>query len=224
MDLQEFKLKYLNIEKEKLGKIYSFVDFGNVNKWYEQDRRDGDDNKLEKDKKLAVEIQKLADFINLFSGHSRFYYGFDQDKNKSIHIIVKARKYFNRVITKPIQKIKHYLNDEEIKLNTRIVKEDEKGNYIIIPKCNFDVEICIDAIRLLDRFDTFCLFSSDADFAYLLDFLKRKRKKIILVKGGYAQYALVKYADLVVNAQKIKKYIIFIKPRDKSRGKQKSRQ
>jgi uncharacterized LabA/DUF88 family protein len=63
----------------------------------------------------------------------------------------------------------------------------------------------------MDRFDTYCLFSSDADFAYLLDFLKRKRKKIILFSAGYVTKQLKEKADLNINAQVIKKEITFIK-------------
>lgn len=37
MDFQEYKLQQLGITKEKFGRIYSFVDFGNVNHWYEND-------------------------------------------------------------------------------------------------------------------------------------------------------------------------------------------
>ena len=68
-------------------------------------------------------------------------------------------------------------------------------------------------MRFLNKYNTFCLFSSDADFIYLLDFLKRHGKKIILVKGGYAQYNFVRQADLVISAQAIKKDITFIKHR-----------
>ena len=199
------------VDKNKFGKIYSFVDFGNVNYWYEKDERDANNMILPKGEKLLVDIKKLAEFSKLFSNHSRFYFGLDPQNKKSIHIIAKARKSFNKTITKPIQQIKHYLDDEEIKINTRTVKRDGQGNYVYIPKCNFDVEICIDAVRLLDFYDTFCIFSSDADFTYLLAFLKRKRKKIILVKGGYVQYSLLKSADLVINAQDIKQHLTFIK-------------
>ena len=72
-----------------------------------------------------------------------------------------------------------------------------KGKYVYIPKCNFDVEMCIDAIRLMDYYDTFCLFSSDADFVSLLKFLKGKNKKVILIKGGHTRSDLKKQADLV---------------------------
>ncbi|MFH1129423.1 MAG: NYN domain-containing protein [Patescibacteria group bacterium] len=211
MDLCEFKLENLEIDKNKFGKIYSFVDFGNVNYWYERDERDGDDNVLSQDKKLVVDIEKLAGFINLFSEHKRFYFGLDTTKQKSIKIISKARQYFDKTITKPIQKIRHYLDSSEEKSTTRNIDQDDQGRYVYIPKCNFDAEICIDAIRFLDKYDTFCLFSSDADFAYLLNFLRRRKKKVILFSAGYITHYLKERADLNINAQRIKKGITFIK-------------
>jgi len=222
MDLEEFKLKTLKIDKDKFKKIYTFVDFGNVNYWFERDERDGDGNILSQDKKLVIDIKKLASFISLFSEHKRFYFGLDSQKKKSIKIISKARKCFNKAITKPIQRIKHYLGSKEENRTTRIINQDGQGKYVYIPKCNFDVEICIDAVRFLEEYDTFCLFSGDADFAYLLTFLRRKRKKIILIKSGYVQYVLVKQADLVINAQDIKGQITFVKqkPRLLRRGLQ----
>ena len=208
-------LKDLGINKDVYGKIYTFVDFGNVNYWYEKDERDGCNNVLPKNQKLVVDIRGLAYFSKLFSEHNRFYFGMDPEIKRSIRIISKSRKFFDKTVTKPIQRIKHYLNDSDIKTNTRAVSKDLKGNYVYIPKCNFDVEISVDTIRLLDKYDTFCIFSNDADFIYLLNYLKRKRKKIILIKAGYVQYPLVKQADLVVNAQDIKKDITFIKQKSR---------
>ncbi len=211
MDLRELKLNNLEIDKEKFGRIFSFVDFGNVNYWYEWDERDGDENLLPANKKLVVDVEKLAVFSKLFSDHNRFYFGLDPEKDKSIKIISKARRFFNKVIPKPIQKIKHYLNDDELKITTRLIKKDLRGQYIRIPKCNFDVEISVDAVRFLDKYDTFCLFSSDADFAYLAEFLLRKKKKIILFSSGYVSFWLKGKATLNINSQRIKKDITFIK-------------
>ena len=87
------------------------------------------------------------------------------------------------------------------------MQEDNEGEFIYLPKCNFDVEICIDAIRLMSKYDTFCLFSSDADFVSLIRFIKNNRKKVILIKGGHVQYSLKANSDKVINAQDIKEYI-----------------
>lgn len=206
-----------NIEQlqKKFGKIFNFIDFGNVNKWFDKDNKNFDGIILKEKEKLIVDISKLANFTKIFSKHTRFYYGLDSENIGSIHIIAKARKHFNKTITKPLQNIKHYLIDDED--STRKINHDSQGKFIYIPKCNFDVEICIDAVRFLNNYDTFCLLSSDADFIYLLNFLKKSNKKIILIKGGYAQYNLVKQADLVINAQEIKEYITIIKIKQKSR-------
>lgn len=211
MDLQQFKLKNLGIDKIKFGRIFSFVDFGNVNYWYERDERNGDGNLLPAGKKLVVDIEKLTNFLNLFSENKKFYFGLDPLNRKSIKIISKAREYFDKTITKPIQRIKHYLDSFEEKITTRSVKCDKQGKYIYIPKCNFDVEICIDAVRFLEKYNTFCLFSSDADFSYLLEFLRRRGKRIILFSAGYVMHNLKKKADLNINAQRIKKDVTFIK-------------
>lgn len=211
MDLVQFKLSKLGIDKAVFGKIYSFVDFGNVNYWYEYDERGANGNMLQKNSKLVVGIEELSTFINSFSEHKRFYFGLDPKNPKSIKIISKAREYFDNTITKPIQWIRHYLNYSEEQLTTRAVKSDSRGRFILIPKCNFDVEICIDAVRFLDEYQTYCLFSSDADFSYLLEFLKRKQKKIILFSAGYITHFLKKKADLNINSQLIKGEITYAK-------------
>lgn len=218
MDFEEFNLQNLGIDKKKFGKIHTFVDFGNVNYWYERDERDGEGKPLDEGQKLVVDIEKLSRFIDLFSEHKRFYFGLDHKKKKSIKIISKARQCFNKTITKPIQFIKHYLDSSEEKTTTRYINEDTRGRYIFIPKCNFDTEICIDAIRFLEQYDSLCLFSSDADFTYLLEFLKRKNKKIILFSAGYVSYQLKRKADLNINAQKIKKDVVFIKQKPRLLG------
>ncbi len=81
----------------------------------------------------------------------------------------------------------------------------------MLPKCNFDVEIAVDVIKLLEKYDTCCLFSGDADFIYLNKFLKKKGKKVILIKGGHITRELRKSADKIINAQDIKKDIAFVK-------------
>ncbi len=213
MDLEEFKLKNLGIDKEKFQRIYSFVDFGNVNYWYEKDRKDFNDNLLPKSQKLIVGIENLSNFISSFSDDKRFYYGLDQRDKSTWHITKLAERFNFKVNKKPIQWIKHYLEIEEsksIKLNHKI-KRDKDGIFIEIPKCNFDVEITIDAIRLIENYDTFALFSGDSDFSMLLKFLRRKGKKIILFYAGRISYTIEDYADLLVNAQKIKSFICMLK-------------
>ncbi|MBI3335879.1 MAG: NYN domain-containing protein [Candidatus Portnoybacteria bacterium] len=216
MDLHELKKKTvrdtLKID-DSFGKIFSFIDFGNVNYWFGEDEYDSSGKILDPGKKLIIDIEKLNDFARLFSDDIRFYYGLDNENAGSFGFIRKARYVFgkNRVFTKPIQKVRHYLDDVEIVINTRAKRKDGQGPFVLLPKCNFDVEICVDAIKTDDKYNTFCLFSGDADFVHLARFLKGKGKKIILAKGGYIHHSLYEVADLVISAQDIKSYITAIK-------------
>jgi len=215
MNLEEFQKdsirKDLGID-ESWGRVFSFIDFGNVNFWFEKDIKDGNNKSLGNNQRLSIGLEGLSSLTKIFCVRSRFYFGMDINNKKSIGFVDNSRKYFNNTITKPVQIIRHYLNEEEISRNYSLaINNDNRGSYINIPKCNFDVEICVDAIRLIDNYDTFCLFSSDADFVSLVNFIKGKGKKVILVKSGFVQRNLINLADIVISAQDIKKYITIIK-------------
>ena len=75
MDLLEFKKKYVRDElciSTDYGRILTFVDFGNVNYWFENDRQDANNRELHTDEKLAIDLAKLKEFIDLFSVDARF--------------------------------------------------------------------------------------------------------------------------------------------------------
>ena len=212
MDLFGFKQKQI---KEQLGigddfgTIHAFIDFANVDHWFEYDDQNIEGDPLPASQRLSIELQKLHDFLGLFSGDTRFYYGHDPAKPGSMGFLSASKHVFGqaRGFTKPMQKIKHYLNPAELAATTGLVNLDKLGSYIIIPKSNFDVEVTLDAIRLAKNYNTFCLLSGDADFAPLLRYLKVSGKKTILIKGGYIQDALKQASDVIVNAQDIKQYI-----------------
>ena len=190
-----------------------FIDFGNVNHWFEEDRQTHNYVALKDDEKLVIDLQKLNKFSNLFSNDTFFIMGNDPQNVGSFGFIRVARDIFgkSKVFTKHIQKIRHYLTEVDIDKNTRIIHNDNKGDFIYIPKCNFDVEISVDAIKIIEHYETICLFSGDADFVHLLRFLKGKNKKIILIKGGNIVHQLRELCDLVINAQDIKKHITIVK-------------
>lgn len=204
MDLQNYEkyfiLKNLKIN-ESYGKIFCFIDFANVNNWFEKDTQTWDNELISDDKKINIDLEKLKNFVYLFSEKAMIYYGEDLDNQKSLKFTYLIRKIFGkrRVVTKKLQKIRHYF------------KSEEGGECLEIRKCNFDVEISVDAIKMLNHYDTFCLFSGDVDFVYLNNFLKGKRKKIIIVKAGYITKELRASADLIVNAQNIKEKITRLK-------------
>jgi uncharacterized LabA/DUF88 family protein len=212
MNFNEFKLNTLGINMDEFGKIFGFVDFGNVNHWFDKDRYDIAGRLMNENEFLIVDIEKMGSFLNLFCEKKLFYYGFDSAHKQSWHIHKKAKNCGFVKVSKPLQIIKHYLDNNE--LNEKILKrlENDGGGYFVkIPKGNFDVEISIDSIRLMDHYNTFCIFSGDSDFAYLAKFLKQKGKKIMVIASGNVFHTLKEQSDLYINAQQIKGEITCLK-------------
>jgi hypothetical protein len=223
MDLEEFKKdqirKNFDILPDKYPKIISFIDFANVNHWFDEDDFDENGVKMADNELLTIDLQKLKDFLSAFSSDNRFYYGHDPVNPGSLRFKRAAEHIFGkpRVFTKPIQQIKHYLDSGEKGETTRKINVDKGGNFIWIPKCNFDVEISVDSVRLINSYDTFCLLSSDADFAALIRFLKKQKKKIVLIKGGHIDASLGELVDNKINAQNIKRHIAVKKQKPDSK-------
>jgi len=223
MDLQEFRklnvCQQIGISAENFPRIVVFIDFANVNNWFEEDRIDFDGRPLSSDQKIVIDMVKLADFLYYFADDVRFYYGHDPANSGSFAFLGAARHIFGkrRVFTKRIQKVRHNLAFSDSVTNTRIVYSDDEGDFVWIPKCNFDVEIAVDALRLSDAYSTFCLLSSDADFAALIRQLKKKDKKILLIKGGRIDGSLGQLLDHKIDAFQIKQYIAQIKQKPGTR-------
>jgi len=211
VELKDIKLNSLGLLDPNWGRIVTFVDFGNVNYWFDKDERDWNDDKLPVGHKLIVDIKKLSEFTGRFSTEKRFYYGWNPRKKSNWHLSIKAEKYGFIKITKPMQFVRIQLDDSALSRDDREVKKDRNGNYVEIPKSNFDVEISVDAVRIMKKYDTLCLFSGDSDFAYLSRFLKRNGKKIIVIAAGQVFHTLKEVADHYVNAQDIKADITVVK-------------
>jgi uncharacterized LabA/DUF88 family protein len=217
MNLQELKRQHirttLGISVEQFPRILVFIDFANVDHWFDDDQYDLDGKALPADQRIAIDLQKLKEFLDCFSIDARFYYGHDPANSGSMSFNRVAKYIFgkHRVFTKRIQQVRHNLTPVDSVSNTRLVHSDDHGNFVLIPKCNFDVEISVDAIRSLDKYDTFCLLSGDSDFAVLLQYLKRKGKRVIVIASGKVYHSLKEQADLYINAQQIKRDIATIK-------------
>ena len=100
-------------------------------------------------------------------------------------------------------KFRYFLDKNGYHVETKPLKE-YKDNTEENPhrKANFDVEMAVDAVYKMNKFDTFILFSGDCDFEYLLKFLKGKEKLCITFsrKGHISKElppASNKYFDIV---------------------------
>jgi hypothetical protein len=98
MDLNEFKQKTirekLQIDQYKFGRILTMVDFGNVDYWFEEDRMDFDGSSIKEDEKFSIDLKNLFDFLNCFSAKTKFYFGHDSNKSKSLGFIGAAKDIF----------------------------------------------------------------------------------------------------------------------------------
>jgi len=206
MTLDEFKKNYYLFDPAPFGRIFTFIDFGNVRPWAK------DFWPVENKNKICVEISidKLAGLCGLVNpARMFFYYGhFRQNEaypigdnintkyRSSIFRIDKARKAGFTVRTKEVKMIPNY---------------DETGTYLgKIPKCNFDVEITMDAILKMDKYDSIMLFSGDSDFGKLLSHLKSKGKKIIVVsQRDRMSFELEQVNDHFIPAETLKNLLSY---------------
>ncbi|KKT41192.1 MAG: hypothetical protein UW30_C0011G0023 [Candidatus Giovannonibacteria bacterium GW2011_GWA2_44_13b] len=132
-------------------------------------------------KKLGwhVGIQELSRLIkNFASGNKslrRFYYGSDfgpKERSATLNLWsagVLSRANMNRfeIITKPVK----YIHDAS--------KSDGYEK-----KCDFDVEMAVDLIRMRDNYDNIILFSGDGDLIYALRYLRDAFGKTSIVFGA----------------------------------------
>jgi len=96
-----------------------------------------------------------------------------------------------RLITKPL------------KIITEVDKFKDK-----LRKANFDVEIALDARELMNKYDSLLLFSGDSDFDYLVRFLRRNGKRVVVVSSKHhISKELISSCNKYVDLKKLRKYI-----------------
>lgn len=173
------------IRKFVHGKVFVFIDASNI--LYSQRTLGW---KLDY-RKLKNYLKKQCDLGEIF-----FYTG-------RLGTVTKQERFL-----KKLKKLGFQVNAKEVKF-IKIGKD--KDEYL--PKGNLDVELAVDMVTSYDKYDTAVLFSGDGDFAYALDYIKKKGKRVIVVstRGHVARELLVraKYIDL----RKLKKELAYRKER-----------
>lgn len=75
-------------------------------------------------------------------------------------------------------------------------------------KCNFDVELTIDALNTVEEYKVFLLASGDGDFAKLVRHLKGKYKKTIVISHKQrTSHQLIGSANQVIFLNSIRMYV-----------------
>lgn len=161
---------------------------------------------------FKVDYKKLYKFFKQYtkSASISFYTArFNTQTHDDFLTFLKNNGY--RLVTKPIKTIRG---------RSVVITCDKCGRKINIPnerKANFDVEIAVDAVSWINNYDTLILFSGDSDFAYLLNFLKRRNKKVMVIsERWHVSGELVRAADIYRDLHTFKNKFIVIR-------KQKSR-
>lgn len=165
MDQNEIK-KLLTSFQTKEDRTIAIVDYGNIEKWKES-------------LGWIIGIKELSQLVKNFSRGNkelrRFYYGSDYGEKESCVIISmwsnaileKAKMNRFEVITKRVEYI-----------------HDKKNKFGYDKKCNFDVEMSVDLIKLKDFYDNIVLFSGDGDLMYVVEYLHSEYQKKCLVFGA----------------------------------------
>ncbi len=151
-----------NKEAVKENTIYVFIDASNV--W----------NAVKSVKKF-IEYKKLKDYFrNNFNTNKVeiFYYdAYPKEGTRDYNLDGKHKFY-----TYLKKGLGFTVRKKELKIISIIGGSGES----VIEKGNMDVEITIDALHNINKYDVAILFSGDADFLALVNYLKNHGKKVYI--------------------------------------------
>lgn len=121
---------------------------------------------------------------------------------------VGFRFYSARFDTKSHNRFLTFLKKHGYKLVTKPIKKIQDDKLGEIRKADVDVEISVDALDLLGKYDTLVLFSGDSDFEYLIKYLKGKNKRVIVISTKHhVARELIQQASKFIDLRHVKKQI-----------------
>ncbi len=158
--------KFLSEFESKHERTIVIIDYGNVDKWKQS-------------LQWEVSIRHIGQLIRFFSyGNQslrRFYYGADYGKNEretallpwSKSVLETARNNKFEIVSKRVKYI-----------------HEQSSMHAFSKKCDLDVEMAVDLIKMRDSYDTIVLFSGDGDLMYAAKYLKDEYGKICYIFGA----------------------------------------
>jgi uncharacterized LabA/DUF88 family protein len=160
-------------------------------------------------KYLKGKILVIIDVANLESSVKDLGWWIDYVKLRALFgkNLTEIRSYCVHHGTENQNKFFTFLKKNGFILITKPLKIIQQNDIIRgdIRKANFDVEIALDAIKMIDTFDTLVLFSGDSDFDYLIKILKGKNKKVIIISTkNHIAKELVTSTDRYIDLKKIR--------------------
>lgn len=128
-----------------------------------------------------LDYQRFVEYLHKECQVSGFYYytGKIASSGKQNGFLAKLLEYGYKVISKEVKFIK-------------------LADGTMLPKGNLDIELALDAYRLSDSYETLILCSGDSDFAYLLDLLKERGKRVLVMSTrGHISKELLERAKYI---------------------------
>lgn len=169
------------------GKTLACIDWANVYRWKDA-------------LGWAVDPRKLYSYLGSYpelKSNLRFYFGTDKHpKSKKFLQDMEATGY--KVVTKEVKYVPVTLDKSHFKalifgLKETITKlkgldpKDIEGilnvlsGEVLRRKCDFDVEVTMDAMKDADKFEGLILFGGDGDYAPILKWYLEQGKQVIVV-------------------------------------------
>lgn len=188
----------MSTSKKKLKTIV-FVDASNI--IYGAKRESG----------FKVDFRKLAKYLKTrFNASKIYFYGGVNTKKIDFNKYEKMLERFGYVPR--LKKTKFYYQKPKIKTFTcqfckkrNRIKQKSRDR----SKANCDVDLTIDVLENLDKFDRFIFLSGDGDFAPVMEKIKRLNKDIAVIASSKKTARVVKKiaAEKFIEIKNLKKII-----------------
>ena len=164
-------------------------------------------------KNLKGKILVVIDAANLESSVKSLKWWIDYIKLRDLfdgEKLVEIRNYCVHHGTENQNKFFTFLKRNKFTLITKPLKIIKQENITRgdIRKANFDVEIAVDTMEMIDEFETLVLFSGDSDFDYLIKKLRNNNKKVIVISTkNHIAKELIESSDKYIDLKKLKPFI-----------------
>ena len=143
-------------------RVYVFIDASNL--WA-----------VQKSKRKLLDYSKLTDYISksysCLSPKIFYYYSYPADGTRKYSIDGKHKFYTF------LKKGLHFAVVAKALKRIRVVTGN---NEAIVEKGNMDIEIIIDVLHHINKYDVAVLFTGDSDFIALVTYLRNHEKKVFV--------------------------------------------
>jgi uncharacterized LabA/DUF88 family protein len=160
----------MTIEKAALPRAIICVDFSNYHYYLNK-------------RKWKIDWKKFINYFQCFYTLEAIFY-YEGVPSKAVYLDRHRGKSEEDFNLAKMAKLRFHQSLKRLSIKVRSkpvsrVYDDTEGRFK--HKCNFDVDLTIDAVDNLDRLDTFILCSGDGDFTRLIKYTKGRHKKAVVV-------------------------------------------